>query len=123
MCPNNLFYMWFFNWQINCLMRFLFGAQCLIECMSAFFGGSMNYRRGEKETVRYRSDRFFWSQQNWYIATREGKNLGPFPSRDGAQQAVESYKRILRDASSGDRLARKIALEGFSAAVLFGKKR
>lgn len=55
-------------------------------------------RQGEKGDVPFRSGRFFSVGVEWYAATREGPDLGPFASQDEAKIAVQDY--IERLASS-----------------------
>jgi hypothetical protein len=51
----------------------------------------MNRKSDDTSKTRFRSDRFFNSQGEWYCATREGTTLGPFGSRDQAQSALIDY--------------------------------
>lgn len=48
----------------------------------------MNRQSDTTSTTRFRSDRFFSSQGEWYFTTREGVTLGPFESRELAQAAL-----------------------------------
>lgn len=48
-------------------------------------------RSGEKGDVPFRSGRFYSVGVDWYAATREGRDLGPFASRDDAQSAIADY--------------------------------
>jgi hypothetical protein len=45
----------------------------------------------EKPTTRFRSDRFFTSQGQWFFNTREGTTEGPFASRTDAESALVGY--------------------------------
>jgi len=49
------------------------------------------HRQGELGSVPLRSGRFFYIDSKWYFACREGKNRGPYPSRQAARQALEAY--------------------------------
>ena len=49
-----------------------------------------------EDTTRFRSDRFFCEQGQWYFTTREGPIKGPFSSRDDAEQELMLYLRELR---------------------------
>ena len=51
----------------------------------------MNRKTDTDGKTRFRSERFFLSQGQWYCTTREGKMLGPYPSRDGAVAALREY--------------------------------
>ena len=50
-------------------------------------------RRGEAGNVPFRSGRFFSVNGNWYFATREGLNEGPFATRQVAQAALLNFVR------------------------------
>jgi len=41
--------------------------------------------------TRFRSERFFSSQGQWFFNTREGTIEGPFASREAAQTALTEY--------------------------------
>lgn len=41
--------------------------------------------------VRFRSDRFFVSQGEWYFNTREKTVEGPYPTREAAQAGLRDY--------------------------------
>jgi hypothetical protein len=47
-------------------------------------------RRGETPAIRYRTDRFYCSNSHWYFSTREGNEVGPFPTRAEAETALVS---------------------------------
>lgn len=51
------------------------------------------HRLGEIERFTYRAGRFFSVGQNWYFATREGVDQGPFGSREEAEAAALCYVR------------------------------
>jgi len=51
----------------------------------------MNRKTDTDGKTRFRSERFFLSQGQWYCSTREGKMLGPYPNRDGAVLALREY--------------------------------
>jgi len=51
----------------------------------------MNRKGDEQPGIRFRSERFFLSQGQWFCTTREGPILGPFASRDAAVSALERY--------------------------------
>jgi hypothetical protein len=57
-------------------------------------------RQGEKGHVPFRSGRYYSVGVDWYAATREGRDLGPFTSQDEAKQAVSDY---LSGLISGER--------------------
>ncbi|OUS14941.1 hypothetical protein A9Q88_12735 [Gammaproteobacteria bacterium 50_400_T64] len=49
--------------------------------------------------TRVRSDRYFKLSDYWYFITREGATLGPYDSKDQAQQAVADYIQFVNQAS------------------------
>lgn len=48
-------------------------------------------RAGELGAVPMRTDRFFAVNTAWYFATREGASIGPFESKDDAQQGLVDF--------------------------------
>lgn len=48
-------------------------------------------RDGEDRTQAYRSQRMFAIGSSWYFSTREGKEQGPFVSREIVEQAIKTY--------------------------------
>ncbi len=50
-------------------------------------------RRGETGRVPYRSGRYFSVNGNWYFATREAAEQGPFQTRAMAQAALTNFVR------------------------------
>jgi len=54
----------------------------------------------EKEGVYFRSNRLFAVNHDWYFATREGENIGPFKDRNQAELALAAF--IARCISEGD---------------------
>ncbi len=49
------------------------------------------HRKGELGAVPFRSGRFFYIDSKWYFACREGKEVGPFPSKQAAEMALAEY--------------------------------
>jgi hypothetical protein len=50
-----------------------------------------NHRKGEADPVPFRSGRFFNVESNWYFATREHIDQGPYSSREQAEKALQEY--------------------------------
>ena len=50
-----------------------------------------------------KSDRVFYRPMGWYFATREGLDMGPFPSRRSAEAEIgyylESMKKLSKPAA------------------------
>ncbi|OUS03935.1 hypothetical protein A9Q90_07880 [Gammaproteobacteria bacterium 54_18_T64] len=49
--------------------------------------------------ARVRSDRYFKLSDYWYFITREGTTLGPYDSKNQAQQAVADYIQFVNQAT------------------------
>jgi hypothetical protein len=49
------------------------------------------HRKGELGAVPYRSGRFFYIDSKWYFACREGKEKGPYDSKEEAEMALLAY--------------------------------
>ncbi|WP_185232854.1 DUF6316 family protein [Teredinibacter franksiae] len=77
----------------------------------------MIYRQGELETVRYRTERCFRIGEDWYIATREEGDIGPFKSRIEAERSVPRYIKVMRRDREYGSFARKLAIEGIWAST------
>jgi UDP-N-acetylmuramate: L-alanyl-gamma-D-glutamyl-meso-diaminopimelate ligase len=50
-------------------------------------------RDGERPATHYRSDRIYERDGGWRFATREGEELGPFPDRGTAEDALARFLR------------------------------
>lgn len=50
-----------------------------------------NHRQGESGPIPFRTGRFFNVGANWYFATREAIDQGPFRSRNEAEVALTKY--------------------------------
>lgn len=71
------------------------------------------------EKTWYRTDRCFRVGENWYIATREGNDIGPFKSRVTAERSAERLIAILKEEGKVDPYTRKLVLEGIWADTNF----
>ncbi len=49
------------------------------------------HRLGEAGSIPFRTGRFFNVGANWYFATREAIDQGPFHSRNEAEAALSKY--------------------------------
>ncbi len=56
-------------------------------------------RQGEKGQPPPRSTRIFNMDNDWYFSTREGADIGPFDSRDEADQGLENFLKFLELAN------------------------
>lgn len=70
-------------------------------------------RAGERARVWFRTHRVFAVGENWFFATREDIEVGPYPSRDMARAASERLLAILQVAR--DAAAALRAIEEFAA--------
>ena len=50
----------------------------------------------EDNKARFRSDRFFCEEGNWYFTTRENVIRGPYESREDAERELMLYLRDLQ---------------------------
>ncbi len=48
-------------------------------------------RHGEKRKMRFRSDRLFVADSQWYFSTREGEERGPFDTKEKAEAELVRY--------------------------------
>ena len=59
----------------------------------------MVHRKGEDDKTRFRTDRVFTVNNQWFFQTRElEKPLGPCPTREKAERCLKSF---LRDVEAG----------------------
>ena len=49
------------------------------------------HRKGELGAVPFRSGRFFYIDSKWYFSCREGKEQGPYDSKQEAEMALLAY--------------------------------
>ena len=49
------------------------------------------HRKGELGAVPFRSGRFFYIDSKWYFSCREGKEVGPYASKQAAEIALAEY--------------------------------
>lgn len=76
----------------------------------------MQLRKNEEERVWFRSDRCFCANGHWFLATREGVNVGPFTSQRAAQRSISLYLKSLTLRKNADVYAGKVAREGIWAS-------
>ncbi len=79
----------------------------------------MKCRAGEPEKTRFRSDRFYVVDDKHYFSTREGAELGPFDSYEGARQALERYVKYIGPEGENETAARAAAMQGEWASTNF----
>jgi hypothetical protein len=51
----------------------------------------VQYRKGETGKTWFRTDRFFTIGTEWYAATREGHNIGPYKTRRAAEDGLVRF--------------------------------
>lgn len=57
----------------------------------------MAHRRGEDDTVRFRSERAFCVNDRWFFLTRESvRAVGPFKTKVQVLKAVQSYTEDMK---------------------------
>ena len=58
-------------------------------------GRSSLIRAGDKRgATHFQSDRFFVADGEWYFATRETSEQGPFGTKGGAEKALMDYLKV-----------------------------
>ena len=75
-------------------------------------------RRNEKAKVWFRSERVIMlGEDNWYIQTREGVDIGPYDTRFEAEIEGELLVELLKKATSEEEIMetlRDFILDGFA---------
>ena len=61
-----------------------------------------NYREDDAQNIPNRSGRFYQKNNEWYLQTREGIELGPFESHAEAAVCLDDYLEFVGSASSSD---------------------
>ncbi len=56
------------------------------------------HRQGELGAVPYRSGRFFYIDSKWYFACREGRERGPYDSKEEAETALLAYIEHMQES-------------------------
>lgn len=52
---------------------------------------TLEHRNGEAGAIPFRTGRFFVVDNNWYFASREGMDKGPYSSRNEAEIALKAF--------------------------------
>lgn len=78
----------------------------------AYNGEYMGCRTGEEEKTRFRSERFFTSDDKVFFTTREGADIGPFACRADAEKALRLYIECIRAPGGNEKQARELAMQG-----------
>ncbi|WP_444998164.1 DUF6316 family protein [Aliikangiella sp. IMCC44359] len=47
-----------------------------------------------------KNDRVYYKSNGWFFATREGLDMGPFPSRRSAENEIFCYLRSMKQITS-----------------------
>lgn len=61
-------------------------------------GEVFDRRRGDESPAHNRSSRVFESIDGYWFSTREGGNIGPFPTRHDAERGVQDYVSFAVDS-------------------------
>ena len=69
----------------------------------------MEVRSGETNKTWYRTDRFLYTNGDWYFLTRENTQEGPFRSREEAHRELQYYIRKMVNWSFGAPPAANVA--------------
>lgn len=76
----------------------------------------MHIRKNEPEKTWFRGERCFSADGQWYLATREGVNIGPFSDQRAAQRSISLYLKSLSDRKDANIYASKVARDGVWAS-------
>ena len=74
-------------------------------------------RSNERQRTWFRSDRVFLSDNEWYFHTREGVDVGPYPSQFEAEIEAGMLKELLRNVPRGEAalsVIREFVLDSYS---------
>lgn len=71
----------------------------------------MAHRKDEQPKIWFRSERVFRVDEQWFIHTREGIAVGPYPDKFAADVDAEVLKSLLQDAE--DEAEAKAVIEQF----------
>lgn len=52
-----------------------------------------------KEAPPFRTHRIHAINSEWYFLTREGQNIGPFPTKDDAEAGLARFLKIVKKTS------------------------
>ncbi len=93
-------------------------------------------RQHEDQKTWFRSERVFLTDGEWYFHTREGVDVGPYPSQFEAEIEAGMLKELLRNVPRGEEalsVIREFVLESyamgrplnpnFSRALIAAKRR
>jgi len=75
-------------------------------------------RAGERNSVHFRSDRFYQIDKEFYFSTREGIEIGPFGSKGEAASGLERFIQSIR-VGDNHKKATQVALSGSWAITNF----
>lgn len=74
-------------------------------------------RQQEEQKTWFRSERVFLSDGEWYFHTREGVDVGPYPSQFETEIEAGMLKELMRNVEAGDaslRVIREFVLESYA---------
>lgn len=76
-------------------------------------------RLGEEDKHWFRCDRFFLIGNQWFFSTREGKDVGPYDSREQAQHGLNLFIECITKQHTDAEYAADIASKGDWAITQF----
>ena len=77
----------------------------------------VQFREGERDQTWFRSERFFIVASDHFFSTREGVDVGPFPSRSAAERGLDLYIQVMQTEKSAGLYASKVAMQGLWAST------
>ncbi|MBX3706818.1 MAG: hypothetical protein KF911_09275 [Pseudomonadales bacterium] len=83
--------------------------------------GDTTSRAGEPVRTRFRSDRIVSENGAWYIATREGINVGPYDDPETARREARRLAKLLAEQSELGAEAQALTIRRFMTRPTFGK--
>lgn len=60
----------------------------------------MEQRTGEAKSVHGRAGRFYSIAEQWYFSSREDLQVGPFASRNAAEDALQNFLRHIKETTA-----------------------
>jgi len=75
-------------------------------------------REGEQTSVHFRSDRFYKIDGKFFFSTREGSEIGPYPSKLEAQKGLDRFVQCI-ESGKDSIYAKRVALSDTWAITNF----
>ena len=76
-------------------------------------------RVGEEERTWFRSGRVFNVGEEFYFSTREGSNVGPFETKQGAEKGLELFVETIQHEENSFSQASRVAMYGLWTTSMY----